>query len=284
LEINPLEVFGGLVLSALIVWVGYRRSSLSGSGAVGAWLVGTVVFGLGGWTWGVLLVGFFVTSSALSHYRDRDKASLAEKFAKGGRRDLGQVLANGGWGVVLALGRAFFPAWGAWLFVAYAGAMAAVNADTWATELGVLSRTAPRLITTGRRVPVGTSGAISRWGSGAALLGALVIAALAVLVRTIEGWGSRTGVELSLLGLVPVVTLGGLAGAFLDSFLGATGQGIYYCDQCQKETERRVHHCGQETRQVRGWRWLDNDGVNLLCSVAGSLVAVLLGNLLTFRG
>lgn len=280
MNVNPLQVLGGLLLSALVVWLGYRRASLSGSGAAGALVVGTLVFGLGGWTWGVLLIGFFVSSSALSHYRDREKEHLAEKFAKGGRRDLGQVLANGGWGVLLALVHPFFPAYGDLLFAAYAGAMAAVNADTWATELGVLSRTEPYLITTGRRVPAGTSGAVSLPGSGAALVGALVIAALALLVRAGPGYLTGTSSTWPWLGLLPAATLGGLAGAFLDSLLGATGQGIYYCDTCQKETERRVHRCGQETRLVRGWRWLDNDGVNLICSVAGSVTAALLWGVL----
>lgn len=283
MTINPFEVMGGFLLSALIAWFGHRRASLSGSGAAGALIIGTVVFGLGGWTWGLLLIGFFVTSSALSHYRGPDKEQLAEKFAKGGRRDLGQTLANGGWGAALAVLHAVSPAHGALLFAAYAGAMAAVNADTWATELGVLSRTEPRLITTGRRVPVGASGGVSALGSGAALLGALVIAVLAVLARAFLGWITGSGDPLTVLWLLPAVVVGGVAGSFLDSLLGATVQGIYYCDACQKETERRVHRCGQQTRRVRGWRWLSNDGVNFICSVAGSAVAGLVwGALLGF--
>ncbi len=281
MSINPLQVLGGLLLSALVVWLGYRRASLSGSGAVGALVMGTLVFGLGGWTWGALLIGFFVSSSALSHYRDREKEHLAEKFAKGGRRDLGQVLANGGWGMVLALLHPFLPAYGAFLFAAYAGAMAAVNADTWATELGVLSRAAPRLITTGRPVPVGTSGGVSELGSLAALAGALVIAVLAVIGQGIHDGFAGSGSLLTLVWLWLAAVMGGLAGAFLDSLLGATVQGIYYCDACQKETERRGHRCGQETRRVRGWSWLDNDGVNFICSVAGSVTAALLWGILT---
>ena len=276
MTVNLLDICGGILLSGLIAWLGYRRESLSGSGVVGAMLIGTLTFGLGGWTWGLLLIGFFVTSSALSHYRGRDKEHLAEKFDKGGRRDLGQALANGGWGAALVLLQPLFPAYGALLFAAYVGTMAAVNADTWATELGVLSRTEPRLIATGRRVPVGTSGGVSALGSGAAFLGALVIAGLAVVVRAIHAWATGSGEAMSLLWLLPAGVLGGLAGSFLDSLLGATIQGIYYCDVCQKETERRVHRCGHETRRIRGWRGLDNDGVNLICSVAGSLVAGLL--------
>ena len=86
----------GLALSSLVAWAGYRREALSLSGAAGAVLVGTMIWGLGGWPWGVTLISFFVLSSLLSHYKAGAKAQVADKFAKGSRRDLGQALANGG--------------------------------------------------------------------------------------------------------------------------------------------------------------------------------------------
>jgi uncharacterized membrane protein len=61
----------GLILSAIISVVAYRRDSLSESGVIGAMVVGTLIFGFGGWVWGLTLITFFVTSSALSHYRER---------------------------------------------------------------------------------------------------------------------------------------------------------------------------------------------------------------------
>ncbi|RME44326.1 MAG: DUF92 domain-containing protein, partial [Chloroflexi bacterium] len=64
--------------------------------------------------------------------------------------------------------------------------------------------------------------------------------------------------------------LGGLAGALFDSLLGASVQRIYWCDVCRKETERMVHTCGEPSRPLRGWSWLDNDVVNFLSSVVGS--------------
>ena len=86
----------GFVLSALIAWGGYKKRSLSRSGVAGAIILGTLIFGLGGWIWGLLLIAFFVSSSFLSRYKEAEKESLAEKFAKGQQRDLGQALANGG--------------------------------------------------------------------------------------------------------------------------------------------------------------------------------------------
>ncbi len=143
------QLLAGLVLSSAIGWLAYRRNSLSHSGVAGAVITGTLIFGFGGWTWGVVLIAFFVSSTLLSHWRQADKAGLAEKFAKGERRDLGQTLANGGFGALLAVAvfllvdlpgevRLGNPTY-AFLALAYFGAMATVNADTWATELGVLA-------------------------------------------------------------------------------------------------------------------------------------------------
>jgi len=275
-SLNLFELVGGFVFSLLVGILGYGRGALSGSGVVGALITGTLIFGLGGWEWGVLLVAFFISSSALSFYRARDKQELAEKFAKGHRRDLGQALANGGVAALLAVLSRLLPLpgggqEGVWFF-ACAGAMAAVNADTWATELGVLSPHPPRLITTGRRVEVGASGGVTWSGMAASLGGALLIGLLGALSLG-QGWAAAGALLLA-------ATVGGLAGSLFDSLLGASVQAIYWCDTCGKETERQVHRCGAQTRLLRGWRWLNNDLVNFGASAVGALVAAGIGWLL----
>lgn len=271
---NPTNIALGFVLSLLIAAVAYRAHSLSPSGVAGAIVTGTLIFGLGGWAWGLLLIAFFVSSSALSRFRGARKSGLAEKFAKTGRRDLSQALANGGWGAFLAVLAALSPE--RWpLFAAFVGAMAAVNADTWATELGVLSPHPPRLITSLKVATVGTSGAISLWGTAAAAGGALFIGCLAALLSPLNG-----ALPVGRLLWLPVVGLaGGLGGALVDSLLGATVQGIYWCERDQKETEKRIHSCGGQTRLIRGQAWLNNEWVNFLCSVVGSVIAIVLWGL-----
>ena len=269
----PLRFLLGLVFSSFIGVVGYRRGALAFSGVIGAIVVGTLTVGFGGWTWGLLLVAFFASSSLLSLYRWRDKESVSEKFAKGHRRDMAQTLANGGVGVLLAIayGLTRQPI----LYAAFLGAMAAVTSDTWATEIGLLSRPTPRLITTGEVVPPGTSGGITRNGSLAALAGGLFMGLCAVLLVAGESLVTDQPVTIKLLWpLLLVGGVSGLGGAFYDSLLGATVQCIYYCEVCGKETERVIHRCGSRSRPLRGWRWLDNDLVNLLSSGIGSLLAV----------
>jgi len=264
----------GFALSVLIAGLAYWRGSLTPSGVAGATMVGTLVFAMGGVTWGLLLVAFFVSSSALSHYQERAKEPLAEKFQKGHRRDLGQVAANGGWGALISLAFGFHP--DPALFIAFAGAMATVNADTWATELGVLSKIAPRLITNGRVVPVGSSGGVTPLGTFVAFCGALLIGALAILLLLVAPDPLLPFARSHGLLLFPIViAAAGLFGSLFDSLLGATIQAIYFCDFDQKETESALHRCGHATRLIRGWRWLDNDWVNFLASVAGSGIAVI---------
>ena len=87
--LNFPRILAGLVLSTFIGGVAYQRKSLSASGWLGAIITGTLIFGFGGWTWGLTLITFFITSSALSHFRQAQKQRLAgEKFEKGGRRGL----------------------------------------------------------------------------------------------------------------------------------------------------------------------------------------------------
>jgi uncharacterized protein (TIGR00297 family) len=306
-----IQIVLGLLLSSLIGLLAYRRGSLSRGGVLGAMIVGTAIFGFGGLAWGLTLITFFVTSSLLSHYKESAKEHLAEKFDKGHQRDLGQALANGGAGAIIAIIFLLsiptyywtLPLYPFYIFVsqiplqppalllaAFAGAMATVTADTWATELGVLSNKKTRLITTLHQVETGTSGGISLRGLLAALVGALVIGIVAVLFSnltcaTLLWIGDPDGVIeygdpcitrpiFDGTAMILATTLAGLGGSLFDSLLGATVQAIYYCPSCRKDTERKVHTCGTPTTLKRGWRWLNNDGVNFVSSLIGAGIAV----------
>lgn len=278
LENLMIRLLSGLAVSALISWTGLRKRALAPSGVLGAILVGTLIFGFGGVIWGLLLIAFFVSSSALSAFKAAVKEPLSEKFAKGSQRDLGQALANGGLGALLAVGSYLWPN-ALWL-AAYLGVMSAVNADTWATELGVLSKTPPRMITTGKAAAVGASGAISALGIGASAGGAVFIGLLALLLAALDSVLRKVAFPPMLAWWPLLALLGGVAGSLFDSLLGATAQGIYYCECCGKETERRVHRCGEATRHLRGWEWLDNDWVNFISSAFGGLIALLAARLI----
>jgi uncharacterized protein (TIGR00297 family) len=259
-----MQIVYGLLLATIVAYLAYRIHSLNRSGAIAALIVGTIVFGIGGWQWSILLLLFFLTSSGLSRAFKKRKQGLSEKFSKGSERDAGQVFGNGGLATLFVLVHTLYPesmiGW-----VGFAASLAAVNADTWATELGVLNPTPPRMITNlGKRVEKGTSGGVSLFGTLASLLGAAVIALPAA-------WFAHNWT------LLPIIALAGLAGSLFDSLLGATVQAMYFCPTDQKETEKHpLHTCGTETVHIRGWAWLDNDWVNFACGAFGVIIALLL--------
>lgn len=257
-------LLSGFAAAVAVGMVGYLRRALSADGAVLAVLVGTVVVVAGGWWWGVLLVAFFASSSALSRLgggRDRPEERIARR---GSRRDAVQMVANGG----VATGLALIAGWSEApvLFLAYAGAVATVTSDTWATEIGARSRRPPRSILSGREAPPGTSGAITLIGTLGAAAGALLIAGLAAMGAG-AGWAdSGLSTSAVLLG----VALAGLVGSLMDSLLGATLQASYRCPVCDLATEHLVHDCGAATTLVRGIAAIDNDVVNALASMIGA--------------
>jgi len=261
-----MQLFIGFILAATIALIARKARSLNLSGAYAAALTGTLIFGLGGWQWAALLLTFFLSSTALTRAFKQRKREANEKYAKGGERDAGQVFGNGGFATLFVILHAIYPN-ESWPWIAFSAALAAVNADTWATELGVLNPRPPRLITNLRKVvEKGTSGGISPIGTFASLAGAGIIGLGAALLNPAGSGGS----------LFFIVTISGLSGSLFDSYLGATLQAIYYCPHCKKETERHpLHSCGAQTVQARGWSWLGNDWVNFFCAALGAILALI---------
>jgi uncharacterized protein (TIGR00297 family) len=276
-----MEWLLGLAGSAIIAGLAYRGRSLSLSGAAAAIAVGTLMYALGSVAWFGTLIAFFVSSSLLTKWKRRAKAEAESGYEKTGRRDAGQVLANGGPAALLCAAGAVWPhaAWW-WAFV---GVMAAVNADTWATEIGGFSRTPPVSIRTGKRVAPGTSGGVTALGLAAAAAGAAFIGAAAWALARAGGppapMASAAGPLAALAQLALVALAAGTAGALADSWLGATWQAMRRCAVCGREVERTAH-CGRPTVHARGVRWLGNDAVNLLSSVVGGVLAVALAQAL----
>jgi uncharacterized protein (TIGR00297 family) len=268
-----MQLLLGLALAAAVSFLAYRLRSLSRSGALAAMFVGTLVFGLGGWRWAVLLLAFFISSSLLTRVFGGRKAAANASFDKGGPRDAGQVFGNGAL-PVLFVSLGYFLPHDLWVWIGFAASLAAVNADTWSTELGILSPGHPVLITTFRPVERGTSGGISTVGTSAAVAGAGLIAILAWVLIDPALAGGAPRLDGSL---IIIITAAGLLGALFDSLVGATVQAMYYCPLDEKETERHpLHSCGTPTTHIRGWKWLSNDWVNFLCGLFGVTTALLM--------
>jgi uncharacterized protein (TIGR00297 family) len=254
-------------MALVIALAAYQLHSLTPDGVVATTLVGGTIVGTGGWWLGVVLIAFFVTSSALSH----GGPAGDHEQRRGKRRDAVQVLANGGVPVLFSMVSALANDPRPWILAAVA-AIAGAAADTWATETGRRGKGSPRLITNWRSVPKGTSGAISLHGTVGSALGSAVIAVVAA-IGFAAGW---LDVGPGSLIAAAIVTGCGLAGSLADSLLGATVQARYWCPTCATTTEQIVHRCGTRTQFHGGIRWLDNDVVNAASIAAAGLLALAL--------
>ena len=250
MTLNLTQLGLGILIAVVIAVLAFRFKLLSKSGALAAFLLGSVVFGLGGLVWSVVLMMFFLSSSGLSILFKSRKSNAEEKYARGSVRDYSQVLANGGLAGLFVILSFVFPQ-SPYPWLGFCAALAAANADTWATELGSLSKKSPVLITTLKPVERGTSGGISLFGLAASLLGSFVIAAAGILL-------APAGLSIEPWLFLVVVTLSGVIGSVVDSWIGATLQAIYFCPQCRRETEKHPRHgCGTETR-LRAGQTLDD--------------------------
>lgn len=257
----------GLFLSTSVAAFAYIKKSLSTSGVVAAIFVGTFLFSMGRPFWYVPLLIFFLSSSLLSRWERGEKEQAERHFAKTGRRDGFQVLANGAIPCAFALLYAVFQDT-AWVY-GFVGSLATVTADTWATEYGTTSRAHPRHIVNGQRVDRGTSGGVTVQGTFAGALGAALIGLSAYVLWPINGE------NVTLWFFIAVTTISGVLGSLVDSVLGAVLQKQYRCSVCDKTVEKD-YHCGRRAVAFKGIFWMTNDTVNALSSLAGGTFLVLL--------
>lgn len=257
--------------AALVAWRGYRKKSLSLSGAVTACMVGALHL-LAGPQFGLTLIAFFFTSSKLTKLKEDVKAKIEEHFQPGGQRTAAQVLVNSFGGSACAVAaamqaggfRQFQSIPHAALIGGFLGHYACCCADTWASEVGILSKRPPRLVTTLRTVPKGTNGGISALGTLCGIAGSLLMG------LTFWCSGFLTSVKGATMPAVPclmIALFGGVTGNFTDSLLGATLQYSGY----SKHKQCVVTAPGPGIHHICGCSLLSNSQVNLISSVATSL-------------
>jgi uncharacterized protein (TIGR00297 family) len=250
---------------------------------VSMWLVEPMFF--------LLLLVFFMSSSILSKYKRSAKKDLMDKVEKGSRRDVVQVIANGlpAWictgiyMIFIALPSPLDMRAGVVMVFTIFAAIGAPNGDTWSIEIGTLSKESPRwILDLHKPVEKGTSGGVSKKGTLAAVVGAMLIAGLGLLLVLVTNVFGRLGLDASDPRWIVATIIAGFAGFFgsiVDSIFGASIQGFFECVLCNKGTEKKMH-CGKPTRLLRGKAWFDNDVVNLVSVSIATLIMLGIASLL----
>ncbi len=251
-----------LVLSTVLAVAAALKKALTPWGTVLAWLFCTMITYIGGIPAFVILASTY----AFTILADKIAGNRADPKCvrrKSGSRDCTRVFCNVCTGAAAML--LFGITGNQMFFIAYASVMAASLADSLASKMGPLSKRPPVDICTLHRIDAGISGGVSLEGIGASLLCGTIIGTIYVASFELD---YTIGALISLLGL---------AGSVIDSILGSLVQVKYICPVCKIVTERQAH-CGTATRKHKGFRWVNNDVVNL-----SSNVLVLVQVLLVFR-
>jgi len=260
LPANLLIALGELAIVIAFALTAIGAKALDRGGFLASVAVGYAIFLGGGWTWFVIIASFFILGVGFTWFRYDYKKSLGSAQDKGGARSWPNILANGGVAAIFGLAELLFG--GATFAVLYLGAMSAAASDTVATELGLLNKSTPRLITRlSTRVSPGTSGGVTGLGFMGTVVASLAIGSIAAALGIVR--------SISPLLVVLVAVTGGLSGSVADSVIGATVQRKGVCTVCGRPSEN-LAHCGRRTKRQSGYFFVDNNIVNLLATIVGA--------------
>jgi uncharacterized protein (TIGR00297 family) len=239
-----------MIIAAVIVgftfgYFAFRAKTADLSGLFSAALVGIILLVFAapqGPQWFLIMLTFFILGSSATKYKFEYKKRIGVEQGQSGARGYRNVFANG---IIAAAAAVLFGVFQQPLFVVmYVGCVATAAADTLASEIGVTGGI-PRLITTLKKVPIGTNGGITVTGETVALFGGFVVSVVAMLLQVITPQ------------MMVICTLAGFVGTNIDSLVGAT---------------------------LENKGFLGNAGTNLLATLGGGIFAVVLYLILASRG
>jgi uncharacterized protein (TIGR00297 family) len=261
----PLEQSAGwLLLMVALTIFAYRVNAIDAYGAFAAVPIGFITLLFGGVAWFFALLSFFLTASYFTKhkYKQKEEAGFSERNR--GARGWPSVLANGGPSALFAI--IYYVSGNSTVYLfCFVGSLAFALGDTIATEVGLLSKSTPRSILTGKTILRGHSGGVTLRGEIAAIVGSLIIGIVC---------GALFSKEMSQFAVIVVASLtSGVLSTNIDSVMGETLQCKYRCTICNKYSERKIVHCNVSTVQHSGLRYIDNNVVNILGSFIGAAIS-----------
>lgn len=245
-------VVGGLVLILLFA---YLKSSITKGGIIAALILGLIIYQLSGWALLLNLVCFFILGSVVSKVKNEHKVHAESLQEHTGARTVSQVFAN-------ALPQASIvlmvhlldldPKLHLLAFAMFATAFS----DTFASEIGMLSKGKVVSITTFKPMSPGVSGGVSVIGCIAGVVGSLI--------SSLFAYG-----EFGIQGMILVMLLGTF-GMIVDSYLGVLIQKKYMSTAGQVLDRNADHHT-----LISGFKTIDNNMVNFLSLCITMLIGIL---------
>jgi uncharacterized protein (TIGR00297 family) len=260
-----ISVLIGLGISVLIAGIAYFRHSLNKSGFIAATFFGTLIYVFGGiLVWGTL-IAFFISSSLITKLSENKDKKHTE-----GRNHL-QVIANSLVAIIFSI--LYYVTKTEIFLLAAVVAISTSNSDTWASEIGSISKGKTFYIVNFKVAPKGASGAISGLGTLASFIGALFIGIIFIGLYAITE--SITFTQILYFGFV--ITSYGFLGNLIDSYLGALIQAKYRGIDTGTITENKWLP-NEKVVLASGLALITNDMVNLLSALFASILTVIFFN------
>lgn len=240
----------GFTLSLVVAYLAFFLTWLTLDATLPVIVVGTVIFGFGGWILAIAVIVFFMTGSLFSRLNWDMEMPYKDFIPPERRRDGLQIWANGFWAALFCTLWFLIPL-EQFLGAAF-GVIATATADTWATETGIRNPGKTISLTTFKSVSPGTDGGVSLKGSFFGILGALLI-----------GFFASQGLSSGSLYTFAAISVAGFLGCLIDSYIGAVYQ---------------RNRNGEDSNG--SWDSLDRDKqnslVNWISTGSGGLIAIIL--------
>lgn len=254
-----------LFINLLAVSSAYAAKKLTRSGALAALGVGTLFMYLGGFVSWLLLIMLLVSSAVIETgsllFRLKSPSRRSSPSDETHGRSAFQVFANSLLALCCLL--LYWSNQGIIFYYLMVIAIAGSTADTWASEIGILSQQMPRSILTGKKMPPGKSGGVTRLGLVASFLGAGFISLFAVLFSH----------QITFYQFIPLTILGGLC-SLIDSLLGLTVQEIFEDSEMGLEYEQLPK--GSDSKRyvrIKGVAGINNSMVNFLSDLITLIIS-----------
>jgi uncharacterized protein (TIGR00297 family) len=246
MALNPWLTGFGLNAGLLAIATLAPKKLLTPTGLLHAGALGVILWGTLGWRGYGVMMFYFLAGSAVTRIGMAEKEALGIAEKRSGARGAGNVWGSALISAFCALG-VYFATWngsvGAQALVpllqlGYVASIGTKLADTCGTEIGQAYGRRTFLITTLQSVPRGTEGAVSLEGTAAGIIGSTAIATLAWAVGLISPVG------------IGICAIAAFIATNIESLIGATIEGKV--------------------------GWLTHDVVNILNTLIGAIVAILL--------
>ena len=198
-----------IIILAATVLASILFKKLTVAGAVTGGVIATAIYSGTQLAGVIVLAVFFLIGTLTTSWKYDQKVKLGLAENDHGKRDLFQVLANGGAAGVIGLLAFFFPFHSRSLFIILASSLSAAAADTTSSELGSLYGRKFFNIISFSIDQRGENGVVSAEGSLAGLMASTLVAIVAALLRDL-GFGS-----------ILIIIISGTFGNVADSVAGA---------------------------------------------------------------